>query len=678
MRIHELAKELGISNKDLLSKLKERGLEVKSVSSSVNAETAEALQAEFKFLKSKKESEEAVKSGVRAAKVNSVTPELTGDPEAKKATVEERKKPLLEVPQGVTVKNFAAKINHSPAELIKLLLSLGEIVTITQSLSDEAIHVLADEFGYEVHVTGEEERGEGEEEEKEEVRVAVKAEDLVPRPPVVTVMGHVNHGKTLLLDAIRKTDVVSSEAGGITQHIGAYQVTRNEKKITFIDTPGHEAFTAMRARGAKVTDIAVLVVAADDGVMPQTIEAINHARAAKVPIIVAINKIDKPDANPERVKKELVEQGLVPEEWGGDSVFCEVSAKEKTNIEELLEMIQLVADIQELKANEKVHARGTIVEAKLDKGRGPIATALIQQGVLKIGQAIVAGTSYGRVRAMIDDKGSNAYKAFPAQPMEILGLSSVPQAGDIVEVVRDERGAKEIANKRLLAKRKKEMGRRHVTLDTLYEHIKEGEIRELNLIVKADVQGSLEALRESLAKIDQKEVRINIVHEGVGGISETDVMLAAASNAIIVGFSVRPDTKAKEMATKEQVDMRLYDVIYRVIEDIEAARKGMLAPVITEVELGRANVIALFKISRLGTVAGCMVEDGEIRKSAQLRVVREGVVIHTGKIESLRRFKEDVNVVSVGIECGIHIENFNDVKVGDVLEIFTTEEKPRE
>lgn len=673
MRVHELAKELGMSNKELLSKLRERGIEVKSVSSSVDKETAETLQAEFAFLKSKKQREEAVKSGVRAAKINSASPETESRPEAKRVTVEEKKKPLLEVPKGITVKDFAAKIDHAPSELIKLLLSLGEIVTITQSLSDEAIHVLADEFGYDVHILGEEEI-----ERETEEKIIEKAEDLSPRPPVVTVMGHVNHGKTLLLDAIRKTDVVSREAGGITQHIGAYQVTRNGKKITFIDTPGHEAFTAMRARGAKVTDIAILVVAADDGVMPQTIEAINHARAAKVPIIVAINKIDKPEANPERVKKELVEQGLVPEEWGGDTVFVEVSAKEKTNIEELLDMIQLVADIQELKANEKVPARGTIVEAKLDRGRGPVATVLIQQGILKIGQAIVAGTSYGRVRAMIDDKGSNLYKTFPTQPVEILGLSSVPQAGDILEVVDDEREAKEIATKRLLARRKTEIERRHVTLDTLYEHIREGEIRDLNLIAKADVQGSLEALRESLAKIDQEEVRINIVHDGVGGISETDVMLAAASNAIIVGFNVRPDPKAREMAEKERVDMRLYDVIYRLIEDIEAARKGMLAPVITEVDVGRAKVIALFKISRVGTVAGCMVEEGEVRKGARVRVVREGVVIHTGRIESLRRFKEDVNVVTAGLECGIHIENFNDVKVGDILEIFATEEKPRE
>lgn len=664
MKVSELAKELQLKSAELIAKLNEMGIEAKSASTSLGDDVVETLKEEFKLLKAKVEREAKVKSGVRAAKK-----------EVKEA-VEEKPKPILEVPQSVTVKEFAEKINHPPAELIKLLLSLGEMVTINQSMSDEAINVMADEFGYEVHILGEEEAAE---EEVKEEEIAEKPEDLKPRPPVVTVMGHVNHGKTLLLDAIRKTDVVSQEAGGITQHIGAYQVTHNDKKITFIDTPGHEAFTAMRARGAKVTDIAVLVVAADDGVMPQTIEAIHHARAAKVPIVVAINKIDKPDANPEKVKKELVEQGLAPEEWGGENVFVEVSAKEKTNIEELLEMIQLVAEIQELKANEKTPARGTIVEARLDKGRGPVATVLIQRGVLKIGQVVVTGTSYGKVRAMIDDKGATLHKAMPAQPVEVLGLSSVPQAGDVVEVVPDERAAKELVEKRQLKEKKAELKeQRRVTLDNLFERIKEGEIKDLNLIVKADVQGSLEALRESLAKIDQKEVRINIVHEGVGGIRETDVMLAAASNAIIVGFNVRPDAKAREMAEKEQVDMRLYNVIYQAVEDIEAARKGMLAPRIEEVELGRCKVLALFKISKVGTVAGCYVEEGEARRGVEVRVVRQGVVIHQGRIESLRRFKEDVSTVTAGLECGIHIENYNDVKVDDILEIFTTEEKPRE
>lgn len=664
MKVSELAKELNLKSTELIAKLKERGIEAKSASTSLKDEAVEAIREEFKLLQTKTEKEEKVKSGVRAAKKET------------KTKVEEKPKPLLEVPKGITVKEFAEKIKHPPAELIKLLLSLGEMVTINQSMSDEAINVLADEFGYEIHILGEEEIRK-EFEEKEEI--VEKPEDLKPRPPVVTVMGHVNHGKTLLLDAIRKTDVVSQEAGGITQHIGAYQITHNGKRITFIDTPGHEAFTAMRARGASVTDIAVLVVAADDGVMPQTVEAIHHAQAAKVPIVAAINKIDKPDANVEKVKRELVEQGLVPEEWGGENVFVEVSAKEKTNIEELLEMIQLVAEIRELKANEKAPARGTVIEAKLDKGRGPVATVLIERGMLTIGQAVVAGTSYGKVRAMMDDKGGTLHKAAPAQPVEVLGLSSVPQAGDIAEVVEDEKVAKEVAETRLLkAKRAELEERRHITLDNLFEKIKEGEIKDLNLIIKADVQGSLEALRESLGKIDQKEVRINIVHEGVGGIRETDVMLAAASNAIIVGFNVRPDAKARDMAEKEQVDMRLYDVIYQVIEDIEAARKGMLAPRIEQVDVGRCKVIALFKVSKIGTVAGCYVEEGEVRKSAEVRVIREGVVIHQGKIESLRRFKEDVSTVAAGLECGIHIENYNDVKVDDILEIFTTEEKPRE
>lgn len=578
---------------------------------------------------------------------------------------------VLEVPLGITVKDFAAKIDHPASDLIKQLFALGEMVTITQSLSEEAINVLAEEFGYKAEIL------EVPAPETIRERPKDKEGDLSPRPPVVTVMGHVNHGKTALLDAIRETDVVSQEAGGITQHIGAYQVVLDGKKITFIDTPGHEAFTTMRARGAKITDIAILVIAADDGVMPQTVEAINHAKAAKVPIIVAINKIDKPEANPDKVKQQLTEYELVPEAWGGDTVFVDVSAKKKTNISDLLEMILLVAEVQELKANEKAHAEGTIIEAELDKTRGPVATVLVQRGTLKNGAILLAGSSYGRVRAMYDDKGNKIYKALPGQPVEVLGLDNVPSAGDIAEVVSTEREAKAIVGKRLQVEREREIARKHVTLDNLYEHIKEGEVKDLNIVIKADVQGSLEALRESLAKIEKTEVRPNIVHAGVGGITETDIMLAAASDAIVVGFNVRPTPKAKEMATKEEVDLRLYNIIYRVIEDIEAARKGMLAPVITEVELGRARVLQLFKVSKIGTVAGCLVEEGELKANCRVRVVREGVVVQDGKLDSLKRFKDDAASVAEGLECGLHIEGFNDVKVDDSIEGYEIVETPR-
>lgn len=587
------------------------------------------------------------------------------------AEVAEIALPTLEVPLGITVKDFALKLNVPASDLIKRLFALGEMVTITQSLSEVAINVLGEEFGYEIVVTEEPD------EAPEVAKRHDKPEDLVPRPAVVTIMGHVNHGKTLLLDAIRETDVVSQEAGGITQHIGAYQIVHKDKKITFIDTPGHEAFTTMRARGAKVTDIAIIVVAADDGVMPQTVEAINHAKAAEVPIIVAVNKIDKPEANPEKVKQQLTEYGLVPEAWGGETIFVDVSAKQKMNLDSLLEMILLVAEVQEYKANEKAPAEGTIIEAELDKTRGPDATVLVQRGTLKNGAILVAGTAYGRVRAMYDDKGNKIYKALPSQPVEVLGLSSVPSAGDIAYVAASEKEAKTIVNKRLQTAREREIARKHVTLDNLFEQIQDGEIKDLNIVLKADVQGSLEALRESLAKIERTEVRPNIVHAGVGGVTETDIMLAAASNAIVIGFNVRPTPKAKEMAAKEEVDLRFYNIIYRVIEDIESARIGMLAPEISEVELGRARVLETFKVSKVGLVAGCIVEEGQLKAGSRIRVVREGVVIQNGVLDSLKRFKNDAATVAEGLECGLHIENFNDVKVDDSIEAYEIIETPR-
>ncbi|HAW59923.1 MAG TPA: translation initiation factor IF-2 [Actinobacteria bacterium] len=654
VRVHELAKEVGLSSAELIKKLDAMGIRVKNHFATLEESTVERFRA------SKDESAAEGKSAEISEK-----PKAKEPPELKKKTFKE-----LRVPEGTTVKEFAMMVGKSPTDLIKILMRLGEMVTINQPLSHEAINVLADEFGYEAHIIFPEEMGE------EYVEAPT---DIRPRSPVVTVMGHVDHGKTSLLDVIRKTDVISQEFGGITQHIGAYQVVRDGRKITFIDTPGHEAFTAMRARGAKVTDIAVLVIAADDGVMPQTIEAIDHARAANVPILVAINKIDKPEANPEKVKKQLTEHNLAPEEWGGHTVFVEVSAKQKINIEELLEMILLVADMRELEANYGGPASGVAIEAKLDKGRGPVATVLVHRGTLRVGNAIVAGLAHGKVRAMMDDKGNQITEATPAMPVEVLGLSSVPQAGDEVKVVADEKAAREIAEERALKRRVIEMRKRKaVTLDNLFERIKEGEVRELNLVIKGDAQGSIEALKEALEKIGQDEVRLNVIHKGVGAISETDVMLAAASNAIIIGFNVRPGPKAKELATREQIDLRTYRVIYQVIEDIETAKAGLLKPKFEEVELGRADVRATFKVSKVGTVAGAFILDGEIERGSKARMIRDGVVIYEGSIASLRRFKEDVPTVKAGFECGIGLENFQDIKVGDMIETFTLVEKSRE
>ncbi|MBE0447640.1 MAG: translation initiation factor IF-2 [Actinobacteria bacterium] len=593
-------------------------------------------------------------------------------PAEEAAVVVEEKPKIIEIPQAVTVKEFAEIIGREPTDLIKVLLKLGELVTINQSLSSEAIEVLADELGYEAKVINPEILI-----EKEEAIEDV--DNLVPRPPVVTVMGHVDHGKTSLLDAIRKTDVISGEAGGITQHIGAYQVVLEGRKITFIDTPGHEAFTAMRARGAQVTDIAVLVVAADDGVMPQTVEAINHAKAANVPIVVTVNKIDKPGADPIRVRQELMEYGLVPEEWGGDTIFVDVSAKQKINIQELLEMILLVADIKELKANPKTAARGTCIEAKLERGRGPVATVLIYRGTLRVGDAIIAGTAFGKVRAMSDDKGNTVSEATPAQPVEVVGLSSLPQAGDEFRVVSDEKEARRIAEERALKRRLIEHEqRRRVTLEDLFNRIQEGEVKELNLVIKADTQGSVEALKDALFKLNTDEVKIQAIHTGVGGISETDIMLAAASNAIVIGFNVRPDVNAMAMAAKESVDIRTYRVIYKAVEDITQALVGMLAPAIEEVDTGHAEVRATFKVPKIGVIAGCYVTNGEIDRNDRIRLVRNGQVVYDGSIISLRRYKDDVKTVKEGFECGIGLANFQDIKEGDVVETYRLVERQRQ
>lgn len=575
------------------------------------------------------------------------------------------------VPVHATVAQFAQALEVSPGEIVKRLLMLGDPHTVNQPMSREAMEILAEDLGVAVRVVSpEEEPG---------LVFVDEPEDLKPRPPVVTVMGHVDHGKTSLLDAIRETGVAATEAGGITQHIGASVVEKNGRRITFIDTPGHEAFTAMRARGANITDIVILVVAADDGVKPQTVEAIHHARAAGVPIVVAINKIDKDTANPEQVKQMLTEHEIVPEEWGGDTIFVNVSAKKRIGIEDLLEMVLLQADMLELKANPDALASGVVIEAKLDKGRGPVATVLVQRGTLRVGDALVAGTSHGRVRALIDPRGQSVDSAGPADPVEVLGLSSAPSAGDEFRVFADERDARALAEDRALRQRLLEHERKsRVTLDDLFSRIQEGEVKDLNLVVKADVQGSIEALRDALAKMDQSEVRINIIHSGVGGITESDVMLAAASDAIIIGFNVRPLPVARALAEKEKVDIRLYRVIYQAIEEINAARLGMLAPTLEERDTARVEVRELFKVPKVGVIAGCYVQEGEISRDDRVRIVRDGTVIHDGAIHSLRHFKDDVRSVKQGYECGIGIESFQDLKVGDIIEGYRTVEVARE
>lgn len=577
---------------------------------------------------------------------------------------------VVEIPQGSTVAQFAELVEVSPNEVVKRLFMLGQALTLTQSMSDELIELIADDLGRKVRVVSPE----------EEFAVVYhdSEEDLKPRPPVVTVMGHVDHGKTSLLDAIRSTGVASHEAGGITQHIGASVVNINGRQITFIDTPGHEAFTAMRARGAQVTDVIVLVVAADDGVMPQTVEAINHAKAAEVPIVVAVNKIDKPGATPDRVRQELTEYGIIPEEWGGQNMFVDVSAKQHLHIDDLLETILLQADVLELKANPNALASGYVIEANLDKGRGSVATMLIARGTLHPGDVVVAGTSYGKVRALINPRGEHVNHAAPADPVEVLGLNSVPTAGDEFRVFEDERDARRLAEERALrARLAKQESRSHMNLDDLFARIEEGETTDLNLVVKADVMGSIEALRDAFSKMDQSEVKINIIHAAVGGITETDVTLAAASDAIIIGFNVRPTGKTREVAEREKVDIRLYRVIYQAIEDINAARVGLLSPDIVEEDTGIAEVRETFKVPKVGTIAGCYIIEGEISRDDKVRIVRDGTVIFEGTIDSLRRFKDDVKSVARGYECGIGIDGYQDIKVGDTIEGYRIVEKER-
>ena len=619
--------------------------------------------------KLKQKSQQYRKQGMRSRKHESE------DERQERIARERAKRPqlVIKVPEEITVSELAAMMKMTAAEVTKKLFTLGIMATVNQTIDFDTASIVADELGVKV---------------EKEVVVTIEEriiddsaddeKDLETRSPVVVVMGHVDHGKTSLLDAIRHTSVTETEAGGITQHIGAYRVMCNGEKITFLDTPGHAAFTSMRARGAQVTDIAILVVAADDGIMPQTIEAINHAKAADVSIIVAINKIDKEGANPDRIKQQLMEHDLVPEEWGGDVICVPVSAKQKLNIDELLENVLLVAEVKELKANPNRVAEGTVIEAKLDKGRGPVATVLVQKGTLHTGDYLIAGSVFGKVRVMINDKGQKIKEAGPSYPVEIVGLNEVPIGGDTFNVVTDERKAKQLVEARKFDKKEEIFNaRQKVTLDNLFDHINDGQVKDFNIIVKADVQGSVEAVKQSLVKLSNEEVRLNVIHGGVGGINESDVMLANASNAIIIGFNVRPDQGATTSAEREEVEIRLYRVIYQAIEEMEAAMKGMLAPKYVEKIIGHAEIRETFKISGVGTIAGCYVRDGKIKRNCGVRVVRDNIVIFEGSLNSLKRFKDDAKEVNEGYECGLGIERYNDLKVGDIIECFVEEEVER-
>ncbi|MCK1992438.1 translation initiation factor IF-2 [Peribacillus muralis] len=714
LRVYEYAKQKNVSSKDVINKLKEMNIEVTNHMTALDDSTVNKLNDSIKpktedknqaaepkanATVAKYEAEADEKSTVNKEKLKKkppVKPVGTKKPtgqfnrgrnnknknnkqrqQAPAAPVTKRKE--RELPEKITfyesltVMELGKKLHREPSEIIKKLFMLGVMATINQTLDKDAIELICTEYG----VVAE-----------EEIRVDLTdleslvtedaSEDLIERPAVVTIMGHVDHGKTTLLDSIRHTKVTEGEAGGITQHIGAYQVAVNDKKITFLDTPGHAAFTTMRARGAQVTDITILVVAADDGVMPQTVEAINHAKAAEVPIIVAVNKMDKEGANPDRVMQELTEHGLVSEAWGGDTIFVPISAKNGEGIDSLLEMILLVSEVEEYKANPTRKANGTVIEARLDKGRGSVATLLVQNGTLKIGDPIVIGNTFGRVRAMVNDLGRRVKDAGPSTPVEITGLNEVPQAGDRFIVFEDEKTARQVGEvraQRQLASQRNEKSR--VTLDTLFEQMKEGEIKELNIILKADVQGSAEAVAASLNKIEVEGAKVKIIHTGVGAITESDIILATASNAIVIGFNVRPDVNAKRAAESENVDVRLHRIIYKAIEEIESAMKGMLDPEFEEKIIGQAEVRTTFKVSKVGTIAGSYVTEGKITRDSGIRLIRQGVVIFEGEIDALKRFKDDVKEVATNYECGITIKNYNDLKEGDVIEAYVMEEIER-
>ena len=623
-------------------------------------------------IQAKAEKQEKVETKQESQKAPSQKPkkEPQKPPPPKEEAKKEEEIKIIEIPEVISVREFAELLGVGPNQIIKELFQEGILVTINQNIDPNLAVKIAEKFGYLAEIKKTEIVIEEEEPEEED------PSKLKPRPPVVVVMGHVDHGKTTLLDTIRKTNVAAREKGGITQHIGASMVkTKDGRLITFLDTPGHEAFTSLRARGAQVTDVAILVVAADDGVMPQTIEAINHAKAFNVPIVVAVNKIDKPGADPSRVRRELSEVGIIPEEWGGDTVFVDVSAKTGQGVDELLDMVMLVADMLELKANPDKKAKGTIIESRLDKQKGPVATVLVTEGTLKVGDIFVAGATYGRVRAMMDSYGHRVKQATPSMAVEIIGFEEVPEAGDVLKVVDSEKQAKELAQIRKMAKEQEKNKELGISLDDIFKKIKEGEVKELKLIVKADAVGSLEAIKKSLSDIKTSEVSIKVIHEGVGSITEGDVMLAKAAKAIILGFNVRPDAKAKEAAEREKVDIRVYGIIYELLDDVKKAISGMLSPVKKEITLGLAEVRATFKVKGAGTVAGCYVLEGKIVRNQRARLIRNGVVIYDGKIESLKRFKEDVNEVARGYECGIKLENYNDIKVKDEIECYEIKEE---
>ena len=687
VRVYESAKEIGKQSKDIISVLKDAKIEVSNHMSMLTEEGLAKLDSVFKKIEKEQSKEINTKS-----KTENNQPKNDNKKAKKKKNKKEKNKKshkqqpaIIEAPteetisedtilvkDGMTVGELSEVLSVSSTELIKkLFMELKIMANINQSLTLEQIELIAMDYGKEIQ--------EEVEINKEDLDLYFEVEDedkdLKERAPIVTIMGHVDHGKTTLLDTIRNTRVTAGEAGGITQHIGAYQVRAKDKKITFLDTPGHAAFTTMRARGAKITDVTILVVAADDGVMPQTIEAINHAKAAEVPIIVAVNKMDKPQANPDRVMNELVEFGLISEEWGGDTIFVPISALKGEGIDELLENILLVTEMQELKANPNRLALGTVIEAKLDKGRGAVATLLVQNGTLNVGDPLVVGNTFGRVRAMINDRNKNINVAKPSTPVEITGLQDVPNAGDRFVVFGDEKTARQIGEKRQQQYiETTRQANSAVSLDTLFEQMKQGEMKDLNIIIKADVQGSVEALAMSLAKIDVEGVNVRIIHTGVGAINESDITLAVASNAVVIGFNVRPDSNAKQMAQTEQVDIRLHSIIYKVIEEIEAAMTGLLDPEFVEKVIGLAEVRQVYKVSKIGTIAGAYVTEGKVSRDGKVRVIRDSVVIYEGEIDTLRRFKDDVKEVQSGYECGMTVENFNDIKEGDVFEVFIMEE----
>lgn len=681
IRVYELAKEMNMSSKELMEKIGDLDIKVGSHMSSIESGEAdlikelltEEIEEEIKIEEVKEELDEestVSKKGKKNKnnfmnKNNNKTSSKQDEPK----NTEKGDGLIIDIEENIIVRDLAEKMSVNSSQIISKLIGLGVMATQNQSIDSEVAAIVADEFGFKVNVLSAES-----DEDDFDLDFEDDSKDLQARPPVVTVMGHVDHGKTSLLDAIRDTSVTKGEAGGITQHIGASTVSVGGKKITFLDTPGHEAFTAMRARGAQVTDISILVVAADDGVMPQTVEAIAHSKAAGVPIIVAINKIDKPGADLDRIKQELSENGLLPEDWGGDTITVPVSAKQRTGIEDILEMILLVAEMQELKANPNRTALGTIIEAQLDKGRGPVASVLVQKGTLKVGDMVVSGTASGRIRAMFDDRGKKVKKATPSIPVLILGLSEVPNSGDLLYVVEDEKRARSIADARKDQIREQLKVTHKVSLDDLFERIKQGEIKDLNIIIKGDGRGSIEALAQSLEKLDTEEVRINIIHGGVGGITESDIMLASASNAIVIGFNVRPNLNAIDVAKKEEVDIRTYRVIYEAIEDIQAAVKGMHAPKIVEEVLGRAQVRQTFRLPNGNSIAGIYVQNGKITRNAKVRLLRDDVVKFDGDVSSLKRFKDDAREVLTGYEAGIGLENYNDLKEGDTLEAYILKE----